>query len=140
MSTMNPELSLKVVIRCRDFTASRHFYADIIKLTVVEEWEEKEGRGCIFGFGEDGQQALLEVYQMSPRDKRYRSEFEQTFENDKIDLQLKTSSLEAWIQELDGKWAFEGPRKLPWGQHWIKLRDPDHLLVAIYEENIEQSQ
>jgi catechol 2,3-dioxygenase-like lactoylglutathione lyase family enzyme len=46
-------LTLKVVIRCRDFAASRDFYTRVLRLPAVEEWEEPQGRGCIFAFGED---------------------------------------------------------------------------------------
>ena len=46
-------VSIKTVIRCRDFDASRHFYTSILNLPIVEEWNEPQGRGAIFGFGVD---------------------------------------------------------------------------------------
>jgi hypothetical protein len=52
--------------------------------------------------------------------------------SDKIDLQLQAGSVDEWAVRLRGRWPFEGPQDLPWGQRWIRLRDPDGLLIAIY--------
>ena len=113
MSDTDPDhLSLKVVIRCREFAASRRFYGEILGLAVLEEWEEKGGQGCIYAFPEGGS---LEVYQMNPQDKRYDASFERAFQDDKIDLQLRTGDLDAWVKRLEGQWPFKGPKTLPWG-------------------------
>lgn len=128
-------LELKVVIRCRDFQASRRFYGEILGLVVLESWEEEAGQGCIFGFGPEGRAGSLEVYQMKPGDRRYSPVFAAPFENDKIDLQLRTDDLEGWIATLRGAWEYSGPQRLPWGERRITLRDPDNLLVAIYQRD-----
>jgi hypothetical protein len=70
---------------------------------------------------------------MKAGDRRYSPVFDAPFENDKIDLQLRTGDLEAWIAALGGVWEYSGPQRLPWGERRITLRDPDNLLVAIYE-------
>jgi catechol 2,3-dioxygenase-like lactoylglutathione lyase family enzyme len=38
---------MKTVLRCANFARSRDFYTRILGFTVVEEWEEPNGRGCI---------------------------------------------------------------------------------------------
>ena len=134
MPTKPDRLSIKVVIRCHSFKESRRFYGEILGLPVLEQWEEKGGQGCIFGFETGGS---LEIYQMTPTDKRYDASFDRSFQDDKIDLQLKTGTLDAWIERVQGHWPFNGPKTLPWGQRWIQLRDPDNLLVAIYEERTD---
>lgn len=134
MPTKPDPLSIKIVIRCHSFMESRRFYGEILGLPVLEQWEEKGGQGCIFGFETGGS---LEIYQMTPTDKRYDASFDRSFEDDKIDLQLRTGSLDAWIERVQGQWPFNGPKTLPWGQRWIQLRDPDNLLVAIYEERTD---
>jgi catechol 2,3-dioxygenase-like lactoylglutathione lyase family enzyme len=126
-------LSLKTVLRCRDLTASRRFYAEVIGLPVVDEWDAPEGKGCIFGFGPSGREGFLEIMEMSPSDPRRQQAFDRPLANDKIDVQLGAESLDEWVRRLDGRWPFDGPSSLPWGQRWIQLRDPDGLLVAIYE-------
>jgi hypothetical protein len=92
------------------------------------------GKGCIFGFGELYGGGWLEIYEMTEQDPRYDSAFSKPLAGKKIELHLRTSSLNDWIKRLADRWAFDGPEILPWGQRWIKLWDPDSLLVAIYED------
>ena len=124
-------LSMKTVIRCRDFACSRDFYTRVLGFAVAEEWEEPQGRGAIFHV--EGVGACIEIYGMTHADSRFHESFQQALANDKIDIQLETESLASWVRRLEGVWAFEGPEDLPWGQRWIRLRDPDRLLIAIYE-------
>jgi catechol 2,3-dioxygenase-like lactoylglutathione lyase family enzyme len=130
----SPFRSLKVVIRCANLDASRAFYTEILGLPVVEQWEEEQGRGLIVSAGEGATGALLEVYEMSHADRRFDARFRERVESDKIDLQLHAASVDDWAAQLDGRWPFDGPETLPWGQRWIKMRDPDGLLIAIYSE------
>jgi catechol 2,3-dioxygenase-like lactoylglutathione lyase family enzyme len=126
-------LSLKMVLQSRDYGASRRFYTDVLALPVVEEWEGSDGRGCVFGLGREGREGFLEVQEMTPVDPRYQKAFARSLDSDKVDLQLGAGSLDAWTGRLSGLWPFEGPFQLPWGQRWITVRDPDGLLVSIYE-------
>jgi hypothetical protein len=70
---------------------------------------------------------------MTAQDDRHDPAFGRPVASDKIDVQLGADSVDAWARTLEGRWPFEGPTALPWGQRWIQLRDPDGLLVAIYE-------
>jgi len=123
-------LSLKTVIRCADFDRSRDFYARLLGLSVAEEWSEAQGRGCIFAVGG----GYLEIYGMSAADPRFQPAFRQPVPGDKIDVQVRTVSVDDCAERLQGQWPFTGPETLPWGQRWIQLRDPDGLLLALYEE------
>src|SRR3954449_11062482 len=132
---MTPALrGMKTVLRCSNFERSRAFYTRVLDFTVVEEWNEPEGRGCIFSPLAGAGQPCFEIYQMTERDPRYQGKFARPLDGNKIDLQLRTASLDAWVRKLRGIWPFEGPQDLPWGQRWVQLRDPDLLLIAIYEE------
>jgi catechol 2,3-dioxygenase-like lactoylglutathione lyase family enzyme len=124
------DFALKVVVRCADLEKSRHFYLEILEFPLLEAWQEPEGKGCIFGFGQGGS---LEIYQMSPHDRRFDPAFTRPFVHDKVDLQFGTGSLDRWIVKLANRWPFDGPETLPWGHRWIKLRDPDKLLIAVFE-------
>jgi catechol 2,3-dioxygenase-like lactoylglutathione lyase family enzyme len=129
-----PHLGLKTVLRCANFDRSRDFYTRVPGFTVIEEWSEPQGRGCILSpFGAAGP-SYLEVYQMTEEDPRFDESYARPLNSDKIDLQLRTASLEAWMERLRGVWEFTGPDDLPWGQRWLRLRDPDALLIAIYQE------
>ena len=105
----------------------------MLALTVAEEWDELQGRGCILTL-DASTSALFELYEMRPADKRFQAAFTLQLTNDKLDPQLKTDSVDSWAARLSGVWPYEGPEDLPWGQRWIKLRDPDNLLIAIYQE------
>ena len=132
-----PELnSFKVVIRCADYAASLRFYATVLGFEPIDEWEEKGGRGCILALSRSRGEGYVEIYEMHPDSARYQPAFSTPLQNDKIDLQLRTETLDEWADALSDTWPFEGPEELPWGQRWIKLRDPDHLLIAIYEGQI----
>ena len=124
--------ALKTVLRCARFDRSRAFYAGVLCLYQVEEWSEPQGRGCIFAL-EPGAAGCLEIYEMTPLDARFREAFTRPVANDKIDLQIRVDSVPAWVSRLCGRWPFDGPETLPWGQRWIKLRDPDGLLIALYD-------
>lgn len=128
--------SVKTVIRCSDFAESRRFYSSILDLRMVAEWEEHGGRGCIFAVTSAEPSGYVEIYDMTSKDPRYQPAFASKIQTDKIDLQLRTTSVDSWVERLKGAWPFDGPERLPWGQRWITLRDPDGLLIAIYEGEV----
>ena len=123
--------SLKTVIRCADFERSRDFYTRVLGLPVAQEWDEAQGHGAIFSLSG----AYLEIYAMTPADPRFDQAFTEPLRSDKIDLQIGVDSVDEWAERLRGVWPFRGPEVLPWGQRWIQLRDPDRLLLALYEES-----
>ncbi len=131
-------LTLKTVIRCADYRASRRFYHEVLGLEVLTEWDLPQGSGCTLGFGEAGFGGILELYQMTPADSRYDPAFGKPFPSDKVDLQLGTSDLAAWQARLDGVWPYEGPVTMPWPESRLKLRDPDGLLVQLCVEGAEE--
>ena len=127
--------SMKFVIRCMDIGRSRLFYEVLMGLDPAEEWTDAQGSGCIYQLGEDARAGSIEVIEMPKDSPRYRDEFARPFESEKIDLQFRVPSLEAWVRRLKGKWDFDGPEVVPWGgANWIRLRDPDGVLIGLVEE------
>jgi catechol 2,3-dioxygenase-like lactoylglutathione lyase family enzyme len=122
--------SLQVVVRCADFDASLRFYHDLLGLPVVQQWDDPGNRGAILAAGGG---ATLEICRMNAADPRFHPGFLQPVPNDKIDLQLRADSVAGWMERLQGQWPFTGPELLPWGHRWIQLRDPDGLLIALWE-------
>ncbi len=123
----------KIVIRCRDYRASHDFYQNVLGFAVTEEWHEPGDVGCIFAPRGEDPMGCIEIYEMSEKDARYDPAFSQPLTSDKVDVQLRTPSLQAWMDRLQGRWDFSEPETTAWGHRWIKLRDPDNLLIAIYE-------
>jgi catechol 2,3-dioxygenase-like lactoylglutathione lyase family enzyme len=126
-------LDVKVVIRCRDYRASFDFYRGVLGLHVSEQWDEPGDAGCVFSTSPDGSGGLIEIYAMREQDHRYDPAFSQPLTDDKVDIQLRTRDLDRWVNRLQGRWSFSEAESTSWGHRWIKLRDPDNLLVAIYE-------
>jgi catechol 2,3-dioxygenase-like lactoylglutathione lyase family enzyme len=123
-------LSLKVVIRVADLERARAFWVNILDLPESESRTGHEGPGCVLRTAAGS----VELQQMSATDPRYHLEFSQPSSSDKIEIRLQTHDLEAWVSRLRGHWPFEGPFELPWGHRAITLRDPDGVLVVLYED------
>ena len=75
--------SFKTVLRVRDFEASKKFYTEILELPIVEEWDAPEGKGCVFGLGNQAREGFLEIYGMTTLDARHDAAFDRPLANDK---------------------------------------------------------
>jgi catechol 2,3-dioxygenase-like lactoylglutathione lyase family enzyme len=53
---------MKTGLRCANLARSRDFYTRILGFTVVEEWKEPNGRGCILSPFETANSPCLEIY------------------------------------------------------------------------------
>ena len=112
---------LKIAIRCEDLTASRAFYESVLGLTVVDSWSEAHGDGCIFSVGS----GLVEFNEApGSHDAGPVKRF---------DIQFEVADLEAWAARIGQGWEYQGPRTQPWGERTLRLRDPDGVLVTVYE-------
>lgn len=121
------------MIRCRNYQASLAFYGQVLGFRITEQWDERGDVGCIFAPAGDSSVGCIEIYGMSEDDARFVAAYSQPLPNDKLDLQLRTPDLQSWIDHLNDRWPFSEPETMPWGHRWIKLRDPDNLLVVVYE-------
>lgn len=127
---------VKTVIRTKDFEASKKFYSEILGLKIVEEYSEEKGvQGCILRIGKNSSSSFIEISAIHPDHYYFNSSFGKNIENDKIDLQIKTNSIDYWENYLKGKWKARGPVDRPWGSRYLYLRDPDGLQIIIYQES-----
>ncbi|NAS13891.1 VOC family protein [Poritiphilus flavus] len=128
-------ISLKTVIRTKDFEASKAFYTQILKLETVQEYDDGDGsRGVILRLGPPGSNAFLEISEISDQHSYYQAAFSQSFEDDKTDIQISTDDVNYWAELLKEKWSAKGPVLRPWGSYYLYLRDPDGLQIIIYQE------
>ncbi len=126
---------VKTVIRTKDFDASKNFYSQILGLDIIEEYDEEMGvRGCILRIGKTGSNAFIEISAIDTNHPYFDSSFARVFDNDKMDLQIKTNSINYWANHIETKWIHKGPIKRPWGAIYLYLRDPDGLQIIIYQE------
>ena len=130
-------LSLKTTIRTKNFEASKAFYSQILNLEIVQEYDDGNGsKGIILRFGTQESNAFLEISEIKKTHNYYQKAFSESFQNDKIDLQLRTNDMEFWEKRLKGKWKTRGPILRPWGSYYFYLKDPDGLQIIIYQEDV----
>ncbi|TAI47592.1 VOC family protein [Flagellimonas allohymeniacidonis] len=135
VSPQNSLLSLKTVIRTKNFEASKTFYTQILSLEIAEEYNDGNGsKGVILRLGPQGSNAFLEISEITQDHSYYQKAFSESFENDKADIQLRTEDVNYWAGLLHEKWRARGPVLRPWGSHYLYLRDPDGLQIIIYQE------
>ncbi len=127
-------LSLKTVIRTKDFNVSKAFYTQVLELEIIEEYDDGNGsKGVILRFGPEGSNAFLEISEIKSDHYYYQEPFDETLKNDKIDIQLRTDNVSYWAERLGGDWEARGPVLRPWGSYYLYLRDPDGLQIIIYQ-------
>jgi len=128
-------LSLKTAIRTKNYEASTAFYSKVLHLTIVQQYSGEKGvRGCILRIGDEQSNAFIEISEIAPTHYYFDASFQKGVANDKIDLQIKTESVDYWAEHLKGKCELRGPVDRPWGARYLYLRDPDGLQIIIYEE------
>ena len=128
-------LSLKTVIRTKDFEISKDFYTRILGLEVDEEYEDPGDRGFIFRLGSEPNNAFIEISEISEEHDYFQEAFALESANDKVDMQIRTNDVNYWAERLKKEnWPARGPVKRPWGHRYLYLRDPDNLRIIIYEE------
>jgi catechol 2,3-dioxygenase-like lactoylglutathione lyase family enzyme len=131
---MNDLQSIKTVIRTKDFATSVHFYKELLKFEVVEEYDDNNGsKGCILSLA-DNRSAMIEISEILPHHDYYDPIFDETFSSYKAGMQFKTANVQKWKEELSGKWTTRGPILRPWGASYLYLEDPDGLPIIIYQE------
>jgi catechol 2,3-dioxygenase-like lactoylglutathione lyase family enzyme len=137
-SPKNGLLSLKTVIRTKDFEASKAFYTQVLQLEIVEEYDDGNGsKGIIVRFGPEGSNAFFEISEIGKDHSYYQEAFSSTIEDDKTGIQLRTENVEYWATLLKEKWKAKGPVLRPWGSYYLYLHDPDGLQIIIYQEKAE---
>lgn len=114
--------SLKTKISTPKYQETRAFYEIVFGMTVVDEWSEFGDDGVILALSGGSQEAFLEVCDVDdPR------------EYDGLSLQFRVASVSDFMAVLSAKIEFEGPIDRPWGSKYLYLRDPNNILVVVYE-------
>ncbi|MEW7278673.1 VOC family protein [Aquimarina sp. 2201CG1-2-11] len=127
--------SSKTVIRTKNFTASVDFYTQLLKLTLIENYNDGDGsQGAILRLGPEDSNAFIEISEIDKTHSYYQEPFGEELQNDKIDIQLKTNDVTYWENRLEGKCKMRGPVLRPWGSYYLYIRDPDGLQIIIYQE------
>lgn len=132
---MSNFIGQKTTIRTRDFKKAKDFYTNILQCTIIENYDDGDGiRGCIMQVGDSTSSAFIELSEITAKHSYFQEPFKKVFANDKIDLQIQTTSIVYWAERLNQLWKVKGPIDRPWGSKYLYLRDPDGLQIIIYQE------
>jgi predicted enzyme related to lactoylglutathione lyase len=115
-------MSLKTKIWTAKYTETKVFYQSLFHLAVVDEWDDPGDVGVILAFTDDELQALLEIYHS-----------DEARDLSGVSLQFRVESIDAFVQQIRGKVTFEGPTDRPWGSRYVYIKDPNDILVIVYE-------
>jgi catechol 2,3-dioxygenase-like lactoylglutathione lyase family enzyme len=122
---------LRVVLRAADFENTCRFYAEVLSLPRVQNWERENGRGALFQAGP----AVIEVLgrERGLESKRQRDEqFSYQGPDHKLTITLIVGSAEKTYERLifRDKNIPGGLRKDPDGVMVFETHDPDGVKIV----------
>ena len=89
-------------------------------LTIDQEYNDGDGvRGYIYKLNEN---VLIEISEISPHHSFYDKEFDDIFTSNKMGIQIKTDSMDEWVEYLTGKYKIIGPMPRPWGSRYLLFK------------------
>ena len=118
---MTALLSMKTKIVTRRVEATRDWYRDLFRLTVLEEWDEPNDRGCILGLHSVPGQALLEIHRQL-KESDYSG----------VSLQFRVDDVDAFAVPEDERFRSRGPITRPWGSRYLFFSDPNGISVVVF--------
>ncbi len=116
------QFSLKTKISTPRYQETRDFYQRLFGMTVAEEWDSEDDVGVILTFAEPRGEAFLEIYRCN-----------EVHNFDGLSLQFRTDDLEGFVDALPDELAYEGPKDRPWGSRYVYIRDPNDILLIVYD-------
>lgn len=119
---MSVLLSLKTKLSTDKLAETTAFYRQLFDLQMLEEWDHPGDKGVILGLGGDRNEALLEIY-----DSNTGADFSG------LSLQFRVADIQAFVRSLPETLEYEGPRVRPWGSTYVYIRDPNDVLIIVYE-------
>jgi catechol 2,3-dioxygenase-like lactoylglutathione lyase family enzyme len=101
--------------------ATRDWYRDLFGLTVLEEWNEPDDRGCILGLHGTPGEALLEIHRQ-PNVSDFSG----------VGLQFRVDDVDAFAAPDDARFRSRGPVTRPWGSRYLFFTDPNGISVVVF--------
>lgn len=114
---------LKTQITSPLLEVTRHFYQSVLRLVVVDEWDEPNDRGVILALAHGEREALLEIHHGPD-----------TADFSGVSLQFRVDDLERFVATLPAGTSYRGPTPRPWGSTYLYLEDPNRIRIVVYEE------
>lgn len=116
------QFSLKTKITTALYQQSIDFYRQIFGMIVLDEWNDPDDKGTILGFADGKGEAMLEIYLG-----------DESYDFAGLSLQFKVEDLSDFVDRLPETIERTGPKPRPWGAMYLYLRDPNNILIIVYE-------
>ena len=113
--------SMKTRITTPAIAETCAWYRRLFGMAVAESWSEPGDVGAILAFRDGAGEALLEIYEGPAVD----------FSG--LSLQFRVDDLEAFRRALPADLPYGGPNRRPWGSTYLYLRDPNDIMVVVFE-------
>jgi catechol 2,3-dioxygenase-like lactoylglutathione lyase family enzyme len=132
MATNKPQpvMELRVALTTRDFERLLRFYTDGLGLEPAQLWTSEHGHALIFEMGK----GTLELFDESHAAHIDEIEAGRAISGP-IRFALRVPNLQAAIDRLLAKGAtmVHPPVVTPWGDHNVRMQDPDGMQVTLFE-------
>lgn len=123
-------IELRVAITTEDFDRMVSFYCDGLGMEPSQVWPEDQGRALVLDLG----RATLEVFDEKQADTIDQIEVGERVSG-QIRFALQVPDLEVAMQGLlaHGAKLVHPPVVTPWGDHNVRLEDPDGMQITLYQ-------
>jgi catechol 2,3-dioxygenase-like lactoylglutathione lyase family enzyme len=131
MSTQKqPVMELRIALTTDDFDRMVSFYCDGLGMEPAQVWPEDQGRALVLDLG----RATLEVFDEKQAETVDQIEVGRRVSG-QIRFALQVPDLEAAMQGLlaHGAKLVHPPVVTPWGDHNVRLEDPDGMQITLYQ-------
>jgi catechol 2,3-dioxygenase-like lactoylglutathione lyase family enzyme len=125
-----PVIELRVALTTNTFERSVSFYCDGLGLEPAQVWSEVQGRALLLDMGK----ATLEVFDEMQAQTVDDIEVGRRISG-QIRFALQVPDLKVALERLlaHGATLVHPPVVTPWGDHNVRLQDPDGLQITLYQ-------
>jgi catechol 2,3-dioxygenase-like lactoylglutathione lyase family enzyme len=126
-----PILELRVALTTGDYERSVKFYCEGLGIGPAQLWNNGQGRALILDMGH----ATLEIFDETQAQTVDMIETEQRVSG-QIRFALQVPDLKAAMERLlaHGAILVHPPVMTPWGDHNVRLQDPDGLQITLFQK------
>lgn len=127
-------LEFRIALTIDDYDKAKAFYQEALGLPIVEEWDNKPGRGVILDAGK----ATLELFDPPQADMVDQIEAGARLSG-VIRFAIHVESVEATRQTLEaaGATVIHDPVLTPWGDFNQRIQAPDGMQITLYQKKEE---
>ena len=126
----SPVFELRVALTASDYERSVKFYTEGLGIEPSQFWNNGQGRALILELG----QATLEIFDEAQAETIDGIEAGRRLSG-QIRFALQVPDLQAAMQRLlaHGATLVHPPVVTPWGDHNVRLQDPDGMQITLFQ-------